>query len=47
METKTVITPCGSIVGEVTDYGARFRGVKYATANRFEKPVLVTKYDEV
>lgn len=45
METKTVCTPCGNIVGEVTDYGARFRGVKYASAKRFEKPVLVTKYE--
>lgn len=45
MQTKTVITPCGSIVGCVTDYGASFRGVKYATAKRFEKPVLITKYD--
>lgn len=45
METKTVCTPCGDIVGKVTDYGAVFRGVKYATAKRFEKPVEVTKYD--
>lgn len=45
MQTKTVITPCGSIVGCVTDYGASFRGVKYATAKRFEKSVLITKYD--
>ncbi len=45
METKTVATPCGNVVGEVTDYGARFRGVRYAIAKRFEKPVLVTKYD--
>lgn len=32
-------------MGCVTDYGASFRGVKYATAKRFEKPVLITKYE--
>ena len=47
METKSVITPCGEIIGEVTDYGYRFRGVPYATAKRFEKPVEITKYDKV
>ncbi len=45
METKKVVTPCGTVVGQLTDYGACFRGVKYAVANRFEKPVVVTKYD--
>lgn len=46
METKTVLTPCGEITGKVTDYGTVFRGVKYATAHRFEKPVIIEKYDE-
>lgn len=47
MQTKSVITPCGEIVGRVTDYGAVFRGVRYARAERFEKPVVVTRYDGV
>lgn len=45
METKSVLTPCGEIVGKVTDYGAVFRGVHYATAKRFCKPELVTRYE--
>ena len=47
MDTKKVVTPCGEIIGEVTDYGYRFRGVRYATAKRFEKPVEITRYDDV
>ena len=46
METKSVFTPCGEVIGEITDYGARFRGVRYATAKRFEKPKEITRYDE-
>lgn len=45
MTTRSVLTPCGEVVGEVTDYGYRFRGVPYATAKRFEKPVEITSYD--
>ena len=44
METVRVMAPCGEIVGRATDYGAVFRGVKYATAERFRKPVEVTAY---
>lgn len=47
MQTKKVLTPCGEIVGEVTDYGVRFRGVPYAKAKRFEKPTEITRYDDV
>ena len=45
IKTVSVSTPCGEIVGEVTDYGARFRGVPYARAARFEKPKRIEKYD--
>ena len=44
METVRVMAPCGEIAGRATDYGAVFRGVKYATAERFRKPVEVTAY---
>lgn len=45
MQTKSVMTPCGEVIGRITDYGAVFRGVRYAVAERFKKPVLVTHYD--
>ena len=35
MQTKTVASPVGNITGVVTDYGALFRGVPYAEAERF------------
>lgn len=44
METKTVSTPCGNVVGRVTPYGACFRGVEYAKAKRFEMSKEVTAY---
>ena len=46
MQTKSIVCPCGEVIGEVTEYGARFRGVRYATAKRFEKPIEITHYDE-
>ncbi len=46
METKTVNTPCGNVTGLTTDYGAFFRGIKYAEASRFGMPVEVTSYDD-
>ncbi|MBO4534542.1 MAG: carboxylesterase family protein, partial [Clostridia bacterium] len=45
MDTVTVNTPLGQVIGEVTDYGARFQGVPYAHAKRFEKPVPIARYD--
>ena len=45
MNTITVNTPLGQVIGEVTDYGARFQGVPYAHAKRFEKPVPIARYD--
>ena len=47
MQTVEVTTPCGKVIGEKTEYGARFQGVRYATAKRFEKPVEITHYDAV
>ena len=44
MQTKTISTPCGNVIGEVTPYGLRFRGIKYATAGRFEMPVEVRSF---
>ena len=44
METKTISTPCGNVIGEVTPYGLRFRGIKYAAAGRFEMPVEVRSF---
>lgn len=45
METVKISTACGEIIGEKTDYGAVFRGVRYATAKRFEKPVEITAWE--
>ena len=46
MSTITVNTPCGKVIGEEMDYGARFRAIPYAKAGRFEKPVEITYFDE-
>ena len=45
MQTKTVASPAGNITGVVTDYGALFRGVPYAEAERFGKPRPVPARD--
>ncbi|MBQ3755025.1 MAG: carboxylesterase family protein [Clostridia bacterium] len=45
MQTVSVKTPCGEVIGEKTEYGARFQGVRYAMAKRFEKPIEITHYD--
>lgn len=44
MQTKTIPTPCGNVIGEITPYGLRFRGIKYATAGRFEMPAEVRSF---
>ena len=44
---KTIITPCGSIKGidsSIKDVLA-FKGIRYATAKRFEKPIEVTSWE--
>ena len=41
MRTITVNTPCGKVIGEEMEYGARFRAIPYAKAGRFEKPVEI------
>ena len=45
MEKITINTPCGNIIGEEMEYGARFRAIPYAKAGRFEKPVEITHFD--
>ena len=45
MQTKTVASPAGNITGVVTDYGALFRGIPYAEAERFGKPRPVPARD--
>ena len=45
METTIVNTPCGKVIGEVTEYGAKFQGIPYAKAKRFEKPTEITQFD--
>lgn len=44
MQNSVVSTPCGKVIGETTSYGAVFRGIRYGTAKRFEKPVEVTEW---
>lgn len=39
-----VKTPCGSVKGVVTPYGALYRGIRYATAPRFELPEEVKDF---
>lgn len=45
MKTVKTVTPAGEIIGKVTGYGALYRGVKYATAERFSLPREITSYD--
>ena len=47
METVTIETRCGRITGEVQNGIRMFRGIPYATAERFEKPVQITSWDGV
>lgn len=45
MNTIELNTNCGKIVGiDQGDY-SEFRGIKYATANRWEYPQIITKFD--
>lgn len=45
--TKLVHTPCGDIRGKVNDKVAAFKGIRYATAERFAYPELVTQWNGV
>ena len=43
-----VNTPCGKIKGDkVKDNIVAYKGIRYATAKRFEYPKLVTKWEGV
>jgi len=45
METIIRTIPCGDLKGETYDGINRFLGIRYATAERFELPLEVTKWD--
>lgn len=45
MQNILVCTPCGNIIGTPTHYGAVFRGVRYAKANRFELPEEILEWE--
>ena len=47
MKTVTIETKCGEITGEIRDGTRIFKGIPYATAERFEKPVQVTHWNGV
>ena len=40
-------TPCGKIQGILSDEIIAYKGIRYATANRFEYPKLVTSWDGI
>ena len=47
MQKVSVETPCGKVVGLLSDGVRVFRGVKYAEAKRFCPPVPTLRYDGV
>lgn len=47
MASLILATPCGQISGEEENGIGKFLGVRFATASRFEKPVVVTEWDGV
>ena len=47
IEEVSISTTCGDIIGVKKDGYTEFRSVRYATSERFEAPVLVTKWDGV
>lgn len=46
-KTNPVSTPCGDIIGIDAELCNEFRGIKYATASRWEYPTAVTAWDGV
>ena len=44
---KELKTPCGVIKGIIEDDILKFKGIRYATAERWKYPTLVTKWDGV
>lgn len=47
MTTEIIDTNCGKIVGEERENCRAFLGIRYARANRFEKPERVTEWNGV
>ena len=44
---KTITTPCGQVRGLVEGNITKFKGIRYATAERWKYPTLITKWDGV
>ena len=44
---KELKTPCGVIKGIIEDDILKFKGIRYATSERWKYPTLVTKWDGV
>ena len=45
MKTVTIETKCGKITGELREGALIFKGIPYATAERFERPVQITHWE--
>ena len=44
---KVIETPCGKVRGIVENNIAKFKGIRYAIAERWKYPTLVTKWDDI
>ena len=44
---KIISTLCGEIKGIVKDNVVSYKGIRYASASRFEYPTQVTKWDGI
>ena len=44
---KLVNTPCGQVKGIIEDNIAKFKGIRYAKAERWKYPTLVTKWEGI
>ena len=44
---KIISTPCGNIKGIIENNIISYKGIRYATANRFEYPEIVTSWDGI
>ena len=41
---KIIDTPCGKVKGIIEDDILKFKGIRYATSERWKYPTLVTKW---
>ena len=44
---KIIDTPCGKVKGIIEDDILKFKGIRYATSERWKYPTLVTKWEGV